>query len=57
MAEARSTQKEEAKATIIYHFQGGVYDERGLARIALGAINRHAGKSAPLLARKALEGA
>lgn len=57
VSEARGTNKEEAKATIVYNFQGGLYDERGLARIALGAINRHAGKSAPLLARRALEGA
>lgn len=57
VSEARGSSKEEAKATIIYNFQGGLYDERGLARIALGAINRHAGKSAPLLTRKALENA
>ncbi len=38
-----------------YHFSGGVYDERGLARIAAGAINRHSGRTAPLIARRAVE--
>lgn len=39
-----------------FHFEGGVYDERGLARIAATALNRHAGRTAPKIARLALEG-
>lgn len=41
---------------IYYHFEGGVYDERALARIAATALNRHAGRTAPAILRRALEG-
>ncbi len=37
-----------------YHFEGGMYDERGLARIAAKAINDHAGRTAPLIAARAI---
>lgn len=45
-----------SKTVYYYHFEGGLYDERGLARIATRAINHHAGRTAPLISREAVEG-
>lgn len=38
-----------------YHFEGGLYDEKGLARIATKAINNNAGKTSPKISRFAVE--
>jgi len=46
---------EREQVVYYYHFEGGLYDEKGLARIAAKAINNNAGKNAPKISRMAVE--
>jgi hypothetical protein len=39
-----------------YHFEGGLYDERGLARLTAKALNTYSGRTAPKISRLAIEG-
>ena len=56
LSPAASGQDSASKQVVYYyHFEGGLYDERGLARITTKAINDHAGRTAPFLSRRVLE--